>query len=80
MGRIYVTGDIHAEPDRFNTENFPEQKELTHDDYMIICGDLDWYGQRIRKANGRSSCSTGWRKDHIPHCSWTGTMVRHVVN
>lgn len=40
MGRIYVTGDIHAEPDRFNTENFPEQKELTRDDYMIICGDF----------------------------------------
>ena len=40
MGRIYVTGDIHAEPDRFNTENFPEQKEMTKDDYVIICGDF----------------------------------------
>ena len=40
MGRIYVTGDIHSEPDRFNMENFPEQKELTRDDYMIICGDF----------------------------------------
>lgn len=40
MRRIYVTGDIHSEPDRFNMENFPEQKELTRDDYMIICGDF----------------------------------------
>ena len=41
MGRIYVTGDIHSEPDRFNTENFPEQKEMTRDDYVIICGDFE---------------------------------------
>ena len=52
MGRIYVTGDIHSEPDRFNTENFPEQKEMTRDDYVIICGDFglvwseDWESKR----------------------------------
>ena len=27
MGRIYVTGDIHSEPDRFNTENFRNRKK-----------------------------------------------------
>ena len=38
---FYITGDIHGEPfPRLNTENFPEQKALTKDDYVIICGDF----------------------------------------
>jgi predicted phosphodiesterase len=37
---IYVTGDTHAEFNRFNIESFPEQKEMTKDDYVIICGDF----------------------------------------
>ena len=38
---IYITGDTHASfSKRFNNENFPEQKEMTKDDYVIICGDF----------------------------------------
>ncbi len=38
---IYITGDTHADfAHRFNTANFPEQKEMTKDDYVIICGDF----------------------------------------
>ena len=37
---IYITGDCHADFTRFNTENFPEQKEMTKEDYVIICGDF----------------------------------------
>lgn len=37
---IYITGDIHADPSRFATDCFPEQKEMTKDDYVIICGDF----------------------------------------
>ena len=38
---IFITGDTHAEFERrFKTENFPEQKEMTKDDYVIICGDF----------------------------------------
>ena len=37
---IYITGDCHRNFERFNTRNFPEQKELTKDDYVIICGDF----------------------------------------
>lgn len=38
---IYITGDTHGELDRhkLTTKSFPEQKELTKDDYMIILGD-----------------------------------------
>ena len=37
---IYITGDCHRNFERFNTRNFPEQKEMTKDDYVIICGDF----------------------------------------
>ena len=37
---IYITGDCHSDFVRFNKENFPEQKEMTKDDCVIICGDF----------------------------------------
>ena len=42
MGRIFYTGDIHNTIDvkTLNTKNFPEQKELTKDDYLICLGDF----------------------------------------
>lgn len=44
--KIYITGDTHRNIDikKTNTKNFPEQKELTKNDYVIIVGDfgLPW--------------------------------------
>jgi predicted phosphodiesterase len=37
---IYLTGDTHGKVNRFSTKNFPEQKEMTKDDYVIILGDF----------------------------------------
>lgn len=37
---VYITGDTHAEFSRFSTKHFPEQKEMTRKDYVIICGDF----------------------------------------
>lgn len=48
---IFITGDTHGPNPiglhsvdgfgrRLNKENFPEQKEMTRDDYVIICGDF----------------------------------------
>lgn len=37
---IYITGDTHADFRRFSTDNFPEQKEMTKDDFVIVCGDF----------------------------------------
>ncbi len=46
---IYVTGDTHGDVRRFNRESFPEQKEMTKDDYVIVLGDFgmvwDWEGE-----------------------------------
>ncbi len=40
-GMIFITGDTHGDfKGRFNTANFPEQREMTKDDYVIICGDF----------------------------------------
>ena len=42
MTRIFITGDTHCDYDwhKLNTTNFPEQKTLTKDDYVIITGDF----------------------------------------
>lgn len=42
MSRVFITGDIHGHIDigRFNSDNFPAGKELTKDDYVIVCGDF----------------------------------------
>lgn len=46
---IYITGDCHSDFHKFNTESFPEQKEMTREDCVIICGDFggvwDWQGE-----------------------------------
>ena len=34
---IYITGDTHGDFSRFSVEAFPEQKNMTKDDYVTIC-------------------------------------------
>ncbi len=40
---IYITGDCHGKYMRFTVENFPEQREMTKDDYVIVCGDFGYW-------------------------------------
>lgn len=42
---IFITGDTHCPIDiaKLNTTNFPEQRALTRDDYVIILGDFGLY-------------------------------------
>ena len=37
---IYITGDCHQNFERFHASIFPEQEEMTKDDFVIICGDF----------------------------------------
>lgn len=37
---IYVTGDCHAQFYKFSTKRFPAQKEMTREDFVIVCGDF----------------------------------------
>ena len=42
---IYVTGDCHSDFFKLTRAAFPEQKDMTKDDTVIICGDFGgvWY-------------------------------------
>lgn len=44
MIMIYVTGDLHGEidSDKLDEIHFPQGKNLTRDDYVIICGDFGY--------------------------------------
>ena len=47
---IYITGDCHAEWNKFSTNNFPEQKEMTRDDFVIVCGDFGiWHDSKSER-------------------------------
>ena len=52
MSRIFITGDTHCDYDwrKINTRNFPEQKKLSKDDFVIIAGDFGgiWDVDRFR--------------------------------
>jgi len=42
MSSVWITGDTHGEHqlDRLSSKNFPDGKELTKDDYLIVAGDF----------------------------------------
>lgn len=46
---VFVTGDCHGDFLRFSTKAFAEQKEMTKNDIVIICGDFggiwNWKGE-----------------------------------
>lgn len=53
---IYITGDCHGNFERFNASIFPEQNEMTKDEYVII-----WrrYDRRWNIRNGFSGIIMG---------------------
>ena len=67
---IYITGDTHGGFQRFTTGNFPQQKQMGRNDYVIICGDFGgvWDG-----SPREAYCSTGWRKSRLPPFLRMGT-------
>lgn len=38
--KLFATGDTHGDFRRFDTGVFPEQAEMTRNDYVMICGDF----------------------------------------
>ena len=67
---LYVTGDTHVDFQRFQEEYFPEQKNMTKDDFVIICGDFGgvWNGSKrerrqldrlAQKADGLARAAGG---------------------
>ena len=52
---IYITGDCHQDFRRFNMESFPEQKEMSKEDYVIICGDFGGVWNRNEESKKEKS-------------------------
>ncbi len=47
---VYITGDCHADWRKFSNDSFPEQKDMTRDDYVIVCGDFGlWHGSQTEQ-------------------------------
>ena len=67
---MYITGDCHCNFERFNTEIFPEQKEMTKDDYVIICGDFG--GVWDKDASGKKEI---WWLDWLENRPFTTLFV-----
>lgn len=67
---IYITGDIHGDPNsRFSVKEFPEQKQMTKEDYVIICGDfgLVWDKEESPKEK--------WLLDNLDSRSFTTLFI-----
>ena len=56
---IFITGDTHGDFGRFNTDIFPEQKQMTKDDYVIICGDFGIWNNSPEERHW-----LGWLKEN----------------
>lgn len=47
---VYITGDCHADWKRFSTDSFPEQRQMTRDDFVIVCGDFGlWHDDAVER-------------------------------
>ena len=63
---IYVTGDTHGEIDigKLSNKNFPDGKNLTENDYLIILGDFGFpfYDKEIMKTYGKTGEYAYWTR------------------
>ena len=49
-GQVWVTGDCHGDWKRLTVDSFPEQKEMTRDDFVIVCGDFGiWHDDKTER-------------------------------
>ena len=53
---IFVTGDCHSEFQKLSTAAFPEQREMTKEDIVIVCGDFG----AVWNADGVSNSEAYW--------------------
>lgn len=94
---IYITGDTHGIIDwgKINTSRFPEQKDLTKDDYLIVLGDFGGvWGDKdqdryIQKTYGERNFTTlfidGNHENHdlldsYPVEEWHGGKVHRITD
>lgn len=93
---IYLTGDTHIPLDvsKLNAKNFPEQKNLTCQDYVIVLGDfgLLWHKNKtykywldiLSKKNFTLLWLDGNHENHewinsLPVTEWNGGRVHQIA-
>ena len=67
---IYLTGDLHGSTKRLSVKIFPEQREMTKDDYVIICGDFGVIWEQDHESD-----SERYLLDELDHRSFTTLFV-----
>ena len=67
---VFATGDTHGNFLRFRPENFPEQENMTKNDYVITVVTLAEYGTAAKKSVKHW---TGWRVCRLRYCSYLAT-------
>lgn len=90
---IFVTGDTHRHwMERLSTEAFPEQTEMTKEDYVIICGDFGiwdggkWEEQQLNWLENRNFTTIFVSGNHdnydmldaLPVAEWHGGKVNFI--
>ena len=89
---IYITGDTHGDFRRFSEDIFPEQKEMTKDDYVLILGDFGYWdksnhGEYWRKWLDDRPFTTLWIDGNhenydllkkLPIEEWHGGKVQYI--
>lgn len=60
---IFMTGDTHGDFSGFSARAFPEQKDLSKDDYVIICGDFGG----LRNGGEAERRVLDWLETRPPH-------------
>ena len=80
---MYVTGDTHSDFSRFKMKNFPEQKEMDKNDYVVICGDFGglWSGSKEENfwldwLDGRPFTTLFVSGNHEIMTCWTPCRLR----
>ena len=58
---IYCTGDTHGDWTKFSTDIFPEQKEMTCEDFVIICGDFGLWDETNEEKYWKIIATVRWK-------------------
>lgn len=66
---IFVTGDCHSDFSKFNTRYFPDQKNLTKEDFVIVCGDFGGLWEQTESESEK------YNMDWLESKPWTTLFV-----
>lgn len=71
---VFITGDTHIPVDihKLSVAAWPEQKNMTKDDYLIVCGDFGLIFNYKETGQSVPACpeDTGWTKEELFWYKW----------